>query len=599
MFVFLVNNSKVIQKIENSLTNTRLFDKIYNQSKEGDTMDLDLKIIKKKYGEKMMHLCRELFPTLLETEGKLSELMLKLFNPSRYLYEDIVNNHLKTQFKDYIYSNLEPSDEALLLTHKTPEELLSEVGYDFYECTSDKELQAFKKYYQEDEELCSFKDNRTKTHYVFFAVKKNVEEIKRENYKNPYRENEYGVSVISIQFSKGENNTLSIKNRYNHTVKHPDATFSNNLENIIPGLTRSFEINYNLNLANNKNHFHIPGYIKTEDNKLYKYNYEFYNTYYCDDNIIIKDGKIIETYKDKEKYIILDYFILDLVNKKIFLQNDRIEDSFLDGLKDIEKITIINSKENDNKFIIIKCKNNNAIIEINQHNQIVGYENDNLEEIGNQFLSNNTELKYINTPKVKKIGDWCLMRNTSLESIYLPELVSVGNYFLAYNYNLTEAYLPKLKKAGNSFLSGNNALVELSLPSLEYLGDRALTSNTTMLLINLPRVKVIGEEFLNYNNTIKGICFPNLEILGNYALTNNYVIEIVNLPKLRKTGLYFLNKKNDNLIEVYFPYYNKRYEYIKLAESNRYEINQEETIKSIQTKKEKRLYKRFIQRLHE
>lgn len=73
--------------------------KIYNQSKEGDIMDLDLKIIKKKYGEKMSHLCRELFPSLLEIEGKLSELMLKLFEPSRSLYEDIITNHLEMTFK--------------------------------------------------------------------------------------------------------------------------------------------------------------------------------------------------------------------------------------------------------------------------------------------------------------------------------------------------------------------------------------------------------------------------------------------------------------------------------------------------------------------
>jgi len=561
-------------------------------------MDVDLKIIKKKYGEKMMHLCRELFPTLLETEGKLSDLMLKLFNPSRYLYEDIVNNHLELEFKDYVYSNLEPSDEVLLLTHKTPCELLSDAGYDLYECNNDKELQSFRKYYKENEELCSFKDNRTKTHYVFFAVKKNVDEIKRESFTNPYREDEYGTSVISIQFSKGENNTLSIKNRYNHTVKHPDATYSNNLENIIPGLTRSFEINYNLNLANNKNHFYIPGYVRIEDNKLYRYNYEFYNTYYCDDNIIIKDGKVIETYKDKEKYIILDYFILDLVNKKIYPQNDRIEDSFIDGIQDIEKITVIKSKENDNKFIIIVCKNNKVIIEINKHNQIVGYENDNLEEIGNNFLYNNTELTYINAPKVKVIRDWCLMRNIAIKNICFPELEEIGNYFLAYNYTLKDAYLPKLRKAGNSFLKANNSLVELTLPLLEYLGDRVLTDNNVLNVINLPMVKVIGEEFLNYNNTIKEINFPNLEILGNYALTNNYVINVVILPKLRKTGLYFLNKKNDNLVEVYFPYYNKRYEYIKLAESNKETIMGIETINSLPTKKEKRIYKRFVQRLH-
>ena len=42
-------------------------------------MNKDLKIIKEKYGEKMMHLCRELFSTLLEEDGLLSKLMLDNF----------------------------------------------------------------------------------------------------------------------------------------------------------------------------------------------------------------------------------------------------------------------------------------------------------------------------------------------------------------------------------------------------------------------------------------------------------------------------------------------------------------------------------------
>ena len=46
----------------------------------------DLKIIKKHYGEKMSHLCRELFPTILETPGKLSYLLLEKFEPSKVLY---------------------------------------------------------------------------------------------------------------------------------------------------------------------------------------------------------------------------------------------------------------------------------------------------------------------------------------------------------------------------------------------------------------------------------------------------------------------------------------------------------------------------------
>ena len=65
----------------------------------------DLKIIKKHYGEKMAHLCRELFPTLLEEPGYLSKLMLDTFDPSRFLYEDIMEHNLKEQFKNFIYGH--------------------------------------------------------------------------------------------------------------------------------------------------------------------------------------------------------------------------------------------------------------------------------------------------------------------------------------------------------------------------------------------------------------------------------------------------------------------------------------------------------------
>ena len=71
------------------------------------------------------------------------------------------------------------------------------------------------------------------TDYVFFAIKDNCDMLRRENFKNPDRQDEYGVSVISIQFSRGSINHLSIKNRYNHTVDNPDCTFNNNLDNII------------------------------------------------------------------------------------------------------------------------------------------------------------------------------------------------------------------------------------------------------------------------------------------------------------------------------------------------------------------------------
>ena len=63
----------------------------------------DLAIIKKQYGEKMMHLCRSMFSTILEKPGLLSNLLLEHFDSSRSLYEDIVENYLEKEFKNYIY----------------------------------------------------------------------------------------------------------------------------------------------------------------------------------------------------------------------------------------------------------------------------------------------------------------------------------------------------------------------------------------------------------------------------------------------------------------------------------------------------------------
>lgn len=463
-------------------------------------MSNDLKIIKKKYGENMMHLCRKLFPTFLEYPGFLSNIIQELFEPSRFLYEDIINNNLENDFRDYIYSHLTTEEQEKVSTNKTPKQLLNECGYNLYECKTERDIQKFKKYYKSSEKLCTFKEKRLENYYVFFAVKKDVRKIKRKNFQKPNRQDAYGTSVISIQFSKGATNTLSIKNRYNDMVYNPDCTFSNNLDNIIPGLSKSFEREYNLNLGNRKCDLKIPGYVKANDGKLYKYNYQINNTYYCPDNIIIDNKKVIRDYQEKEKYLILDYFILDLVNKEIKLYDQKIKDSFIDGIKDIEKITIIKSKETENKTIAIICKNNKIIIEVDKTNKLIGYENQNLEEIGDYFLNNNQSLEYINLPKLRKIGNWFLMRNKSLTSICFPSLTSVGNYFLTYNEKIKTFIAPKLKKAGDSFLTSNNSLIELILENLTEIGERALYYNTTIKIINMSNLERIGFSFLNDEN---------------------------------------------------------------------------------------------------
>ena len=61
----------------------------------------ELNSIKKKYGESFMHVCRELFPTMLEDDGKLSSILADYFAlNNRELGETIREHHLEAQLKE-------------------------------------------------------------------------------------------------------------------------------------------------------------------------------------------------------------------------------------------------------------------------------------------------------------------------------------------------------------------------------------------------------------------------------------------------------------------------------------------------------------------
>lgn len=461
-------------------------------------MNSDLKIIKKKYGEDMMKLVRKLFPTLLEEEGLVSRIILNNFYPYHDLYTSIVSNGMEELFKEYIYNQVK-KDKAKEKTEtmKTPKELFSLAGYELYECNSNREIEFFEKYYAKGEELCTFSDKeRLSKCYVFFAVKKNIDEIKRENFISPKREDEYGTSILSIQFDRNSSHNLSIKNRYNSKVENPDATFSNNLENIQKGLTRSFEREYGLIEANNKVEFKLPNYFKACDGRYYKYNYEINNIYYCANNIII-DGYKIHNF-DHERYIVLDYFILDLQNKKIMLYDNTITDSFIDGFENIEKIDVLNT--NAGKKITLKADASDIIILLDKDNKIVEYENRNIKKVGSSFLSENDSLLKLDLGNAQRIGMLFLYENKCLAEINIEKAKEIDMIFLYRNKWLTEIYLPNLIRVGTSFLHDNKILENIYAPNLQK----------------------IGREFLFLNNNIREISLSNLE-RDYYRYLNLYV----------------------------------------------------------------------------
>ena len=532
-------------------------------------MNQDLKTIKKKYGEKMAHFCRDYFATILETEGLLIKLLLDNFEPSHDLYEDIVKQNKEAEFKNYIYSLIDVEKNKEIKVVKTPEYLLSEVGYDLYECKSEEDIQKFKKYYAKNEELCTFKGGRLDRCYVFFAVKKNVDKIKREDYSKPQRQDEYGTSVISIQFTKDESHTLSIKNRYNHTVNNPDSTFSNNLDNIILGLTESFGEHYGLVQKHSNNKFELGGYVRADEGKYYKYNQEINNIYYCPNNVII-DNYEVKRY-DKEKYIIFDYFILDLVNKEIRLYDESIFDSFPSTISNIQKIEV--KREEDNKEIIITLKDNKIVVTLNKENQMIKLDYPKLEQVENDFLVYIKYLKDLDMVDLQKVGCDFLSFVECLQELKLPSLEEVGDRFLIYNRGLKKIDLPLLKKVGRAFLFRNKFLEEVNLPSLEEVGDNFLSHDAKLKSLSVPVLREVGNDFIHENTDLRKLDLPNLRIVGKRFLQKNNFIRELNAPYLEKVGVAFLYnntslRKLDLLllkkIGDYFLYYNSLLEEVNL-----------------------------------
>ena len=540
-------------------------------------MDLskDLKYIKKKYGEQMMHYCRECFPTILNMPGKLVEILNKHFYYVKdSLYNDIKENHKEEEFNDFVYSNAGLKNEYDIRdVSKTPKELLDDAGYDLFECKTVEEVNSFKKYFILGEQLCTFLDpaSRLENKYVFFAVKKNILDIKREDFLIPDRQDEYGTSVISIQFTRDKNNHLSIKNRYNEVVNNPDSTFDNNLDNIIPGLTMSFYKAYGIREIYDENsEFQMDNYISI-DGEYYKYNYKLNDIYYCTNNIIVDNGNVIKY--DPEKYIIMDYFIIDLVNKKIDVYDNNLRDSFSKVVGKIKNIEIVRNKDYKNVYITNE-ENNIFELTLSFDNKLIGIKNNEITKLPDCFLISGRYLKFMEFNNVREIGNDVLFANTDLEQFNLDSTVVIGNYFLANNINLKVVDLSNtiiigndflkrniivqsikfnsLQKVGNNFMFSNRELKSIIMPSLCYTGKCFFKSDDKAIYAVLPCLKEAGEYFMAEARRLRMFEADNLEKTGDMFLIGNKDLEYISLPNLKETGKMFL-AANQIIMSVNLP----------------------------------------------
>lgn len=509
------------------------------------------KLIKKKYGEKMWHYCRSAFPSILETNGKLYEFLINNFAPSHKLYDNLVKTNQLNEFKNYVLAELvEYKDkvESDLEVLKTPSELLSDVGYALYECHSEEEIQAFKSFYAPGEELCTFSGGRLDSCHVFFAVRNDALALKREDFKEPKRQDEYGTSVISIQFSRDDDHSISIKNRYNHTVSNPDATFSNNLENIVPGLTASFEKYYGL-----KQQYHqeidLDGF-EFAQGRMYRYFYENNNIFYCEDNIIIDNGQIIEKYRDKGRYIFCGVLIYDKHDKKFIKYDPKIEEGLLETVQDALSIEVVELE--DEKRIVFKYDGYDAVITLDDDNMIIGYYNPGIENIGDYFLHSCFRLQHLNVPNARIIGNNFGGVN-QVERVYLPNVVVVGdNFFSKINTFTKVVDMPKLKVTNKNFCCSLKNVETVNFPSLEMAKEGFFNFKNNLRSVSLPSAKYLGHMALAGCKYLEDLYIPYVEEMSGGVLYRNKCLRVLNAPSLKKFGISLLHD-NDVVESINAP----------------------------------------------
>ena len=350
--------------------------------------------------------------------------------------------------------------ESEYYTQKSPLELLSEAGYDAFVVKTEKQKNSIKQYYRPGEELCTFGDpNRHLNYYMIHAVKRGADKIKPS--KTPMREDEYGTSVISIQIAKPAGGFISIKNRYNHTVNNPDATFDNNPDNIIPGLSYALQRYFHVDFSTSRSP--LPDNFRMIHDQIVRYNYEIDNVYFGPDYYF--SGSNI-TKLDSNYQVMMDYLILDMKSKTVSspIQDDtyKVFHEAFDGK------TIKKTANKTDKTTTISTPDGNVVVI--KDGQIVE----------------------LNLPNVEKIGKGFLRRNQSMVSLNLPNVKEIGEDFLSFNRVLSHFSAPKLQRTGKDFLTSNTALTELDLPEVTDIEQYSLQCNHNLEKINTPKATYLG-----------------------------------------------------------------------------------------------------------
>lgn len=514
--------------------------------------------IKKVFGEDMLKLCRDLELTGLteqvksfnydEIENLLFDILSTSFAPSNCLCDVLSNSENREKFKAFVYTKVgergyqlgaeDKEDETTVSKEYSIEDvakMFDAAGYFLFpECKTEAEVQAFRQYYDRlgrgetpifsenssieqfvGDELCTFNGGRLNDARVWFVMKKEVYENKFAIPRQPVplRDDIYGTSVLSIQWTKGNCPTLSIKNRYNHNItdSNPDSTLSNNLDNIYPGLHTAFCSAFGINVKFDQRQLNMEDFVLANDGKFHLVNTEYNGVRFCDNNsIIYPDGTVKSL--DPGEFVVIDGYVIRLKNPPAIIEEFQDPTNISKGRKHLLKgAKIVKNKEAGERTIELTYPNGDIVnLTLNKRNQVVKMASSNMQEMPKAFLNNLKNINELDFPVLEKIDAFCF-EFCKCKKIYFPNVKRIGAFCFRYS-ECAELNLPKVVKIGaNSFGVCRN-LVNIYLPLLRDLRQGCFTECINLSSINLPSLK-----------TMQGGCFmdcPALEKAEMQSLEN-------------------------------------------------------------------------------
>lgn len=447
----------------------------------------------------------------------------------------------------YLMAVITSNDNAPTSIPQDPFTLLDQAGYNaFYADTLEKQ-NSIKHHFAQGELLCTFNDcSRYKEHYIVHAVKKDVNTIKREDFKGKeQRQDAYGTSVISIQMLK-DGGFISIKNRYNHAVSAPDNTFKSNPDNIIDGLSTSLKNYFNVTFSTSQNE--LPEGFILIGNKIFKYNNEIRNVYYGD-QALVKNGVIHEVNKSSGDAL-FEKFLFDNKKKVLRAVDPTYEDRFVDdfnryyggnrglnvrnGNLYLNDELVIGAEQSRIKTLYLSKFTSMSPDCLSSADYLTHFEAPLLKKMSCGCLRHVCSLIYFKAEALEEMGDNCVQNAILLKHFIAPALKIIGLKSLFNVDSLIRFEAPSLKKMCTDCLHSATALTHFIAPALETLGAYCLYNVQSLIHFEANSLQVMQGRSLVKAPSLKSFVAKSLLIMRSICLQQVDSLTHFEAPRLKE-----------------------------------------------------------------